>query len=115
VSLPLYMDVHVPLAITRGLRRRGVEVLTSQQDDTAQLPDDQLLTRAAQLGRLLFTRDQDLLAEAAKCLRNGTPFATVIFARQLDVSIGQCIADLEIIAKSATPEEAMNQVVYLPL
>ena len=39
----------------------------------------------------------------------------VIFARQLEVSIGQCIADLEIIAKSATPEEAMNQVVYLPL
>ena len=68
MSLPLYMDVHVPLAITRGLRRRGVEVLTSQQDDTAQLPDAQLLKRAAQLGRLLFTRDQDLLAEAAKCL-----------------------------------------------
>jgi len=33
----------------------------------------------------------------------------------MEVSIGQCIADLEIIAKSATPEEAMNQVIYLPL
>jgi hypothetical protein len=109
------MDVHVPLAITRGLRRRGVEVLTSQTDDTTRLPDDQLLKRAAQLGHILFTRDQDLLAEAAQCVRRAEPFATVVFARQLEVSIGQCIADLEIIAKSATPEEAMNQVIYLPL
>ena len=27
MSLGFYMDVHVPLPITRGLRRRGVEVL----------------------------------------------------------------------------------------
>ena len=115
MSLPLYMDVHVPLAITRGLRRRGVDVLTSQSDDTTKLPDDQLLKRAAELGRILFSRDQDLLAEAAMCLRKSEAFATVVFARQMEVSIGQCIADLEIIAKSATPEEAMNQVIYLPL
>ena len=115
MSLPLYMDVHVPLAITRGLRRRGVDVLTSQRDGTTELPDDQLLDRAASLGRLLFSRDQDLLVEAASRMRAGKSFATVVFARQADVSIGRCIADLELIAKSATPEEAVGQVVYLPL
>jgi len=109
------MDVHVPLTITRGLRRRGVEVLTSQQDGTTEMPDDQLLDRAAQLGRVLFTRDQDLLAEAAQRLRANQVFSTVIFATQLEVSIGRCVADLEIIAKAGTPEEAMNQVIYLPL
>ena len=113
--LPLYMDVHVPLAITRGLRLRGVDALTSQQDDTTRMPDDQLLDRASQRGRILFTRDPDLLAEAAKRLRGGRPFSTVVFARQTEVSIGRCVTDLEIIAKSATPEETMNQVVYLPL
>ena len=109
------MDVHVPLAITRGLRRRGVDVLTCQQDGTTRTPDDQLLDRATQLGRVMFTRDPDLLAAAARRLRSGTPFSTVIFARQTDVSIGRCVTDLEIIVKSARPEEAMNQVVYLPL
>jgi predicted nuclease of predicted toxin-antitoxin system len=109
------MDVHVPLAITRGLRRKGVDVLTAQQDGAAEMPDDKLLDRAAELGRVLFTRDQDLLAEAAKRLRDGVPFSTVIFARQLDVSIGQCIADLEIIARLGTPDDAVNQVVFLPL
>lgn len=109
------MDVHVPLAITRGLRRRSVDVLTSQQDGTTQLPDDQLLDRASQLGRILFSRDKDLLAEAAKRLWGGIPFATVVFARQTEVSIGRCIGDLEVIAQGATPEEAVNRVVYLPL
>jgi hypothetical protein len=103
------------MAITRGLRRRGVDVLTSQQDGTARLPDDQLLDRATDLGRLLFTRDPDLLAEAVARLRTGKTFATVIFARQIQVSIGQCITDLEIIARTADPDEAINQVVYLPL
>lgn len=115
MSLLLYMDVHVPMAITRGLRRRGVDILTSQQDGSARLPDDKLLDRATGLGRILFTRDPDLLAEAAARLRTGKPFATVVFARQTDVSIGRCVADLEIIAHSAKPDEAINQVVYLPL
>lgn len=34
MSLPLYMDVHVPYAITTELRLRGVAVLTAQDDET---------------------------------------------------------------------------------
>jgi predicted nuclease of predicted toxin-antitoxin system len=109
------MDVHVPLAITRGLRRRGLDVLTSQQDGTARMPDNRLLDRATELGRVLFTRDVDLLAEAAARLKSGRRFATVIFARQTEVSIGRCVTDLEVISLTGTPEEALNQIVYLPL
>ena len=78
MSQPIYMDVHVPLAITLGLRRRGIDVMTAQQDGTVQLPDDQLLDRATLLGRILLTRDQDLLIKAAKRLRTGVRFATVV-------------------------------------
>ncbi|HOY58598.1 MAG TPA: hypothetical protein PK640_10750 [Verrucomicrobiota bacterium] len=38
-------------------------------------------------GRLLFSQDEDLIPEAVRCQRKGTPFATAIFARQLDLSI----------------------------
>jgi len=58
VSLPLYMDVHVPAAITQGLRRRGVDVLTSQEDGTRRASDDELLARATQLARILVSQDQ---------------------------------------------------------
>ena len=109
------MDVHVPASIRHGLRRRGVDVVTAQQDDATRLEDPALLERATPLGRILFTRDEDLLAVAAEHLRSGKSFATVVFGRQLEVSIGRCIADLELIAKASQEEEAVNQVTYLPL
>ena len=113
MSLGLYMDVHAPQPITRGLRRRGVDVLTAQEDGTARAPDPELLHRARELGRILFSQDEDLIVEAVKCQRTGEPFATVVFARQLDLSIGRCIADLEALAKAALPEDAQGQIIFL--
>jgi len=37
------MDVHVPQAITDQLRRRGVDVLTTHDDGTDTLADEELL------------------------------------------------------------------------
>jgi len=33
VAIALYMDVHIPQAITDQLRRRGVDVLAAFEDD----------------------------------------------------------------------------------
>ena len=109
------MDVHVPLPITVGLRLRGVEVITAQEDGTARFPDPDLLDRAGELGAALFTRDEDLLAVAAARMRAGEDFATVIYSHQLGLGIGACIRDLEIFAKSATEQEMRGRVPYLPL
>jgi len=50
------MDVHVPIAVTRALVLRGVDVVTAQMDGAARLADPELLDRAAQLGRVLFSQ-----------------------------------------------------------
>lgn len=113
--LRLYMDVHVPEAIARALRQRGVDVLTAQEDGTRRLLDDQLLDRVTELGRVLFTEDEDLLAEATSRQRSGKPFAGVVFIRQRAVRIGRCVEDLELITEVLTPEEIANRVQYLPL
>ena len=115
MSVALYMDVHVPSAITIGLRLRGVDVLTAPEDGTRRLSDSELLNRATALGRVLFTRDEDLLREAAERQQRGTTFAGVVYAHQLRVTIGQCIRDLELIAHVGEPEEFANRVEYLPL
>lgn len=109
------MDHHVPKAITNGLRLRGVDVITSFEDGTDQLDDSLLLQRAHELKRALFTQDDDLLEEAAKCQREGKPFSGVIYGHQLRVTIGICVQDLEIISKNADYKDLENQVVYLPL
>ena len=111
----LYMDVHVPFAITAGLRLRGVGVLTAQKDGASELDDQGLLDRATAIGRAVFTRDVDFLRHARERQMAGVKFAGVIYAHQLKVSIGQCIADLELIAKVYVPEDIENRVEYLPL
>ena len=57
MSVKLYMDVHVQRAISEGLRLRGIDVLTAQEDGGQRLPDPELLNRATVLGRVLFSQD----------------------------------------------------------
>ena len=115
MSVGLYTDVHVRRAVTTGLRLRGVDVLTAQEDGAGEFDDPSLLERAAELGRVLFTQDDDLLKEAARRQETGEGFAGVIYGHQLNVTVGQCIEDLELIAKSTGNEEWVGLVTYLPL
>jgi hypothetical protein len=81
MPVSLYMDHHIPKAITVGLRLRGIDVVTAYEDGTDPFPDDLLLKRAHELKRVLFTQDDDLLEEAAKCQRNSAPFSPVIYGQ----------------------------------
>jgi predicted nuclease of predicted toxin-antitoxin system len=109
------MDQHVPRAISVGLRLRGVDVVTAFEDGTSEMNDSELLNRASELGRVLFTQDDDLLAEAAARQKDGRLFNGVIYAHQLRIAIGTCVSDLEIIANAAEPNELINTVIFLPL
>ena len=83
MALTLYMDQHVPRAITVGLRVRGVDVVTAHEDGAATFSDPELLDRATALQRVLFTQDDDLLIEAVRRQRQNIPFSGVIYAHQL--------------------------------
>jgi hypothetical protein len=115
MAVALYMDAHIPRGITLGLRMRTVDVLTAQEDGAGTLPDPALLERAAQLGRVLFTFDDDLLLEAVKRQAETKPFSGVIYAHPLRISIGQCIRDLELMAKTGEPKDLQDRVEFLPL
>jgi uncharacterized protein with PIN domain len=109
------MDVHIPRAITTGLRIRGVDVVTAQQDNSAMLDDSLLLQRASKLNRVLVTQDDDLLRECKRLREGSQEFTGIIYAHQLRVTIGQMISDLELIAKATTNEEWRNRIEFLPL
>ena len=94
---------------------RGVDVITAHEDGASAMDDPAILDRAGELERVLFTQDDDLLAEATRRQREGIPFHGVIYAHQLRVSIGTCVHDLEIIAKAGEPEDLRNGVQFLPL
>jgi hypothetical protein len=115
LSVALYLDEHVPLATAPGLRLRGVDVLTVQEDNRRGIADHLLLDRATELGRPLFSQDEDLLAEAQRRQEAGIPFSGVVYAHQLRVTIGICVRDLYLIAKLMESYDLESRVEYLPL
>ena len=84
-------------------------------DEQAGSPEPLVLQRATELQRLLFTRDDDFLAIASTYQQEGKFFAGIIYAPQPIVSIGDCVRDLELIAKACAPADLSNYVQYLPL
>jgi predicted nuclease of predicted toxin-antitoxin system len=55
--LSFYMDHHVNIAIANGLRKRGIDVVTTFEDGMADVADEVLLSHVASLGRVLVTQD----------------------------------------------------------
>jgi hypothetical protein len=115
VTVALYMDHNVLRVITAGLQRRGIDVLRGHEDSAHEWEDAALLDRAQALGRVLFSRDDDLLREATRRQREGIAFGGVIYAHQRDVSIGRCTLDLHLIAEAGESEELRDRVIFLPL
>lgn len=115
MSVALYMDVHVPADISEGLRRRGVNVLTAQEDGAGQLGDPQLLDRATSLGRVLVSQDEDLIVESVARQRSKTYFSGLAYFHQLGITIGRAIVDLELIATIYDADDIANRVEFLPL
>ena len=57
--------------MTVALRLRDIDVLTAQEDGSAELDDGLLLNRAAELGRVLISQDADLLREGMRGTQRG--------------------------------------------
>lgn len=93
------MDVHVQGALTEQLELRGVDVITAQDDGRAENEDDELLEGATELGRVVFTQDEDFLAIATEWQQSSLEFAGIVYGHHLRVPIGKCVGDLELIAK----------------
>lgn len=105
MSVPLYMDVHVKSAIANALRQRGIDVLTAQEDDHGNTSDVDLLQRANTLGRLMFTQDDDFLVIAQEWQTSGRPFAGIVYAHQLGITVGQAVNQLELVCEVTTDDE----------
>ncbi len=109
------MDENVPRQITTGLKLRGIDVLTVQADGRSGLADPEVLQRATELERVLFSRDDDLVAIAHAWQQQSTPFSGVVYSHPQTASIGDCVKDLELIAKACDPTDCYGQVQFLPL
>jgi predicted nuclease of predicted toxin-antitoxin system len=111
VSEPVrfYFDQHIPFAVARGLRRRGVDVLTAQEADRCGLPDLGQLEYAFTLDRVLVTFDADLLVLSA----GGVEHKGIAFCTASKHSIGELIYALLLVQDVMTQEDMLNHVEFI--
>jgi electron transfer flavoprotein alpha/beta subunit len=79
------------------------------------LDDSSLLRRSTQLRRVLVSQDDDLLLVGAQFQRSGTAFTGLVYAHQLQITIGQFVEDLDLIAKATDSDDWDRKIEYLPL
>ncbi len=103
-----YTDEHVSKAVARGLRQRGVDVLTVPEAGTMGASDEEHLERARQEGRVIFTQDTDFLRLAAAGLRH----AGIVYAPQR-TPIQEILFGLVLIGEVLTVEEMVDHVEFL--
>jgi hypothetical protein len=109
-----YADVHFPEAIVEQSRRRGVDFLAAIDDDMATAEDDEILSHAHDLRRIVVTQDIRFRVMAEDWQRRGRPFSGLLFGHQLRGSVGEYVETLELIAFASDPDEWLGKVEFIP-
>lgn len=108
-NIRFLVDVHVHSAITAGLRRRGVEVLTCQEAGLARTPDEEILGFAAENDWVVFSQDDDFLK---LCALGDKSHKGLVYSHKRN-SIGRIIAGLMLIHEILEAEEMENHVEFV--
>jgi predicted nuclease of predicted toxin-antitoxin system len=103
-----YLDENVHSAVAAGLRRRGIDVLTTQEADMLGASDEAHLKLALNEGRIIFTQDDDFLKLHAR----GLEHAGIVYVRQ-QTPVGYIVRGLVLIHQVLSTEEIKGQVEFL--
>ena len=103
-----YTDEHVAKAVIRGLRQRGVDVLTVPEANKRGVDDEAHLAFAFAENRVIFTQDDDFLHLAS----SDKAHAGIVYAPQ-HTPIGTIIKGLMLIYQVLDAEEMIGNIEYL--
>ncbi len=103
-----YMDEHVAKAVIRGLRERGVDVMSVVDAGMLGAMDQEHLEFAFREHRVIFTQDDDFLQLAAK----GHPHAGIVYSPQ-HTSVREIIQGLMLIYQVLEAKEMVNHCEFL--
>jgi len=115
--LRLLSDEDIPGDLVRELRRRlpTLDVVRVQEVGLRSAPDPIVLAWAAHEGRQIFTRDRNTMTgHAYDRARQRLPLPGV-FVLPERISIGQAVAELEMIVLASEASDWQDQVIFLPL
>jgi len=114
--LRLLIDQDIDHDILRGLTRRipRLDAVTAFEIGMSEATDPQLLTWAAQEGRIIVTHDRRTMpSHAADLMREGKNIAG-LFVVPRSMPLHQALEDLELMITSSENDEWVNVIRYLP-
>ena len=103
-----YMDEHVPKAVTEGLRRRGVDVVTVQELGLQTVEDARHLERASQDGRVMVTQDADFLRLHA----SGLSHRGIVYMPQ-QTPVAHMLRSLMLLHDVLSPDDMVRHIEFL--
>lgn len=113
MSLDIYTDESVPVAVAAGLKRRGVTAISAREAGNLGLSDEAQLTYATANRLLLFTHDTDFLQLAHMRRASAQEHWGIVYVHQDKLSIGECIRRLKEIADLFDQDEFKNHIEFL--
>ena len=103
-----YADEHIPKAVIRGLRERGIDILGVADAGLVGADDITHLRRARSEHRVIVTQDDDFLRIAAA----GESHAGIVYAPQ-HTSVSALIHGLLLIQRVLDAEEIAGHIEFL--
>lgn len=108
-TIRFHLDENVPGAIASGLRRAGVDVITTPQVGLLGATDEEQARYALDENRVIFTQDRDFLRINA----TGQPHAGIASCEKGTRTVREILDRLILIWKVLEPEELENRVEFL--
>src|SRR5690606_18050728 len=108
-SLRFHLDEHVSPAVAEGLRRRGIDVTTTDDVGLKGAYDDEQLAFALREGRVLVTHDRDFPRRHAA----GAQHAGIAYCFQRKHSVGNLVHVLLLMTDCLTAEDMHGALEYL--
>ena len=111
--MKIYCDENIESAIVAGLRRRGIEVISTRDTGDLGKSDEYHLKNASELEAVIVTHDVDFLKIAHQWQQAGKGHRGILYAHPLDLSPGECIRMVELVTQVFTEEEMENHIEFL--
>ncbi len=108
-KIRFHLDENVSIAIARSLRKRGIDVSTTAEQNLIQATDEDQLDFARKEGRVLVTHDSDFL----RLHDQGCSHCGIAYCKLGSRTIGQIIKSLLLIYEILEPREMIDNVEFL--
>lgn len=105
-EIRFYLDENVENQIAKGLRTRGIDVMTTAESGHMGWKDEEHLAFGLAERRIIFTHDDDFL----RLHNQGKPHAGIVYCKQQTRTVKQILRGLILIYEILQPEDMANHL-----